>query len=265
MWQNQDVIFISEHLSFLSSFGDPFFFVIACQIPFISLFQNQCGGFFYIPIIAASAIYIAYLIESFVTGSRHYSHVIKDFEYARFYIQRMLQSPPRLYCSWENYHYETRTRLVTRTDSNGNSYTATETYTEKVVTSRGTTPYQIHFWRDFSGDIPSLPNVRALKLSCKQLYRYANQQSKINQRVQKAEILALNKRDTYISGTTVFNIDGFRPYILLLRDKTSRPCFLHLGWYIFLTIFTLNYPYRLYIEFLCRGVVRVKFKKEITM
>jgi len=241
------------------------FFNIACNIPFISLFEDRCSGMYFIPMIATIVIYIVYLVECFVTGSRHYSHVIKDFDYARNYVERMLQSPPRLYCNWENYHYETRTRLVTRTDSNGNSYTTTETYQEKVVTSTGTTPYRISFWRDFSGEIPTLPNVRALKLSCKKLYRYADKQSKKNQRAQKARILSDNKRDTYISGTTVFTIDGYRPYILLLRDKTSRPCFLHLAWYIIFTIVTLNYPYRLYIEFLCSGVVRVKFKKEISM
>jgi len=241
------------------------FFIFACQIPFIPLFQNRCSGFYYIPIIAGSALYITYLIEAFVTGSRHYTHVIKDFQYAKYYVEKMLQSPPRLYCQWENYHYETRTRLVTRTDSNGNSYTTTETYQEKVVTSTGTTPYHISFWRDFSGQIPSLPVVKALKLSCKKLFRYADKQSKINQQAQKAQILAMNKRDTYISGTTVFTIDGFKPYIMLLRDKSSKPCFLHLGWYILFTLVTLNYPYRLYIEFMCKGVVRVKFRKEISM
>jgi len=202
------------------------FFSLACNINFTGLYKSCTTAKAQIaPIIGVIVVYIAYILECFLTGSRYYTHVIKDIDYASNYIGRMLENPPYLYVHWQNYHYETRVRTVTRTDSNGNSYTTTETYQEKVITSTGNTPYHITTWRDFSGNIPMLPNVKAFKLSAKKTFRYADTASRNNKRRQKTQILIDNKADAHIEGNTLFTIPGYKPYMMVLRDKSKRPAF----------------------------------------
>ena len=74
------------------------------------------------------------LVESAFSHELDYLKNIMEDETALSYIQRMREVPPRINMVVECYDYETRTRLVNYTDSNGNQQSRIETYTEKVVT-----------------------------------------------------------------------------------------------------------------------------------
>lgn len=76
-------------------------------------------------------------------------------------IDKAIKSPPEIYWHIECYHYETRTRTVT--DSEGN--TRTETYQEKVVTHVANTKFRILEWMDESAPIASLFYLQEMMLT----------------------------------------------------------------------------------------------------
>ena len=68
------------------------------------------------------------------------------------FIQTLRATCPSVSFSSESYHYETRYRTVSYTDSNGKSQTRTESYQEIVVTHTDAMSYQFEFHDDISKD-----------------------------------------------------------------------------------------------------------------
>ena len=81
---------------------------------------------------------------------------ILEKEGATEFIQRLKNEPIEIIWHVACYHYETRTRVVHTTDSNGRKTTRYETYQEKVYTWRASEKYQYQLCIDISGDIYGL-------------------------------------------------------------------------------------------------------------
>lgn len=88
-----------------------------------------------LPAIASGVfgvVYLLYLIESCCSDSRRYMSNFKDVDGAEAFLSQMVDTPPDVAMTCECYHYETRYRTVSSTDSNGRTTTRTESYTVKV-------------------------------------------------------------------------------------------------------------------------------------
>ena len=74
----------------------------------------------------------------------------------------------------ECYHYETRSRQVSYTDSNGNTRYRTEYYQEKVITHRATGWIEYDYWLDRSTSVMGLGMHRLVKMELSKSYQYAD-------------------------------------------------------------------------------------------
>src|SRR5690606_32781889 len=98
------------------------------------------GIFFIIPIwgfaIIYAVVYLIYLIEVFCTYACKYLHDMDPLDDFVGYIEKIKQVDPYIGFWCECYHYVTKHRTVSYTDSSGNRRTRQESYQEKVVTHR---------------------------------------------------------------------------------------------------------------------------------
>jgi hypothetical protein len=90
------------------------------------------------------------LIESGFCNERQYITNLSTVSSAVEHIDQIQNVQPDVCFKAECYHYETRTREVTWTDSEGNTQSRVETYQEKVVTANITEQFKFRFWRDHS-------------------------------------------------------------------------------------------------------------------
>ena len=88
--------------------------------------------YWYIFLIVAGVVYICLLIETGCSAMHKYLSNILEKEGATEFIERLKREPIEIWWHVACYHYETRTRVVHTTDSNGRSRTRYETYQEKV-------------------------------------------------------------------------------------------------------------------------------------
>ena len=73
----------------------------------------------------------------FRSGTRHFlTHKLSETNLYT-YVAELREAAPTVHFEAVCYHFETRTRTVSGTDSQGRSYTRTETYQEMVITYSG--------------------------------------------------------------------------------------------------------------------------------
>ena len=92
------------------------------------------------------------LLETLVCNEYNYLSNLGDMVNVKEFIQTLRATRPSVSFSSESYHYETRYRTVSYTDSNGKSQTRTESYQEIVVTHTDAMSYQFEFHDDISKD-----------------------------------------------------------------------------------------------------------------
>lgn len=81
-----------------------------------------------------------YTIEWITCGTRRFLSNQKQEVNVYQFVEQLRRAEPSVEFSAYCWHMETRTRLVTRTDGRGKTYTATETYQQLVVTHSRTLP-----------------------------------------------------------------------------------------------------------------------------
>ena len=91
-------------------------------------------------------------METKMCNEYKYLSNLGDIVNVKEFIQTLRASCPSVSFWSESYHYETRYRTVTYTDSNGKSQTRTESYQEIVVTHTDAMSYQFEFHDDISKD-----------------------------------------------------------------------------------------------------------------
>ena len=129
------LVTIIVHLTFLSSVSDPGL-----------VFGLSCG--------MLALAYIIMLIEVRCSDTHKYvSNFLKEGTLHQ-HISTMCNTRPSITWSLECYHYETRYRTVSSTDSNGHTTYRTESYQERVVTYRDSLVYEFSQWRDVSPPPP---------------------------------------------------------------------------------------------------------------
>ena len=88
-------------------------------------------------------------VETFFSWEFDYICSILEEQTSRAYIHELQQQEPVKLLCVEAYHFETRTRTVTRTDANGRTITSTETYQERVRDHWESLRFPFTRWEDF--------------------------------------------------------------------------------------------------------------------
>ena len=89
-------------------------------------------------------------VESFYSPEREYLKNLSSLQSSTTRIESIRTSQPFVGMKAVCYHYETRTRYVSYTDSSGNWQTRMETYQEMVISNTFMEAFHYRFWKDSS-------------------------------------------------------------------------------------------------------------------
>ena len=114
---------------------------------------------------------------------------------------------PKITIHMHCYHFETRYRSVSSTDSKGHTTYRNESYQEKVVTWKGSLNVRIFSWKDKSENIEGLEKFIYTRIHFKKTYLFADERSqKRYVKLRDAFIKANEKRDSHYSVGDTYDI-----------------------------------------------------------
>ena len=145
------------------------------------------------------------------------------------------------------YHYETRTKTVYYTDSEGRSQSRTETYQEMVVTHRASGDFYFKRCEDRTGKIVIyFEKLTRLQLNTK--YDFANSESRAAYERQKANFKLAHDFDDYQTFREEFKIRGLEKRVLIVPPGARVPGCMSIWMYILFSMIGLSFFYRLWFQ-----------------
>jgi len=214
------------------------------------------GGFFLSippPIFLGiwAGIYLFYLIDVFCTNSCKYLKNMDFVEDFVGHVERIKKVAPTIGFWCECYHYETRTRTVHYTDSEGKSQTRTETYEEKVVTHTETEYFTYQNFDDISGHVTNdILVFIATKVKFSKAWSCGDDRTRQLYELAHFNFIERNKyRDSHFSSSNVFRVDGFHERKLCLVELSKRSNIMSYAHYLIYSLCLLcSWPYRMWLE-----------------
>ena len=210
------------------------------------------GDFAIMCIVMLGCCYVLMLVESCLSPEKQYvSSILADTSAIEF-VNQLKNTDPQRVMSIECYHWETRTRTVYYTDSNGNTQTRTETYQERVVTHTESKIFPIGYAEDVS-DSHGLNldqyGVTRLKLNLDVKCGDSETLEKFNE--MSDEMVEENRhRDIHIDFSYDDVIDGFKKRICAYTDPKHRKFWMNAGCYWVASLFGLTWIFR--VVFNCK-------------
>jgi hypothetical protein len=224
-------------------------------------------------------LYLQHLVESMCMAktAAYLRNIMSEKEFTQ-HIDGLQQEDPKIDFHIECYHWETKTRTV----SDGNGGTTTETYQEKVVTHSAGMVYPVagfvdetlspaqtmamfHLLHDGTRDLSDVEagahvgkQKRRMFLLCHFSidFQPASEgcEQEFNQR--RESFYQQNTRDTHQTKTENRNGDGFREHVLVILtpgmdDTTDRPFWMNNFVYFLSVICMVSIPYRLFLFSQC--------------
>lgn len=231
---------------------------------------NQCGG---VGSSAATActicfslFYLFYLLECYRSSTRKFVGNLKTTESVVDYVNRLRSYPCYLGFNVRCWHNETRSRVVTNRDANGNTYTTVETYTVQVTTFTDSIPFNYTTCVDSSSALPSwLYSHEAVKIENSKMYILGdNFTSKRFNEIKLAAYEDNKFRDVHCIVEVNMRIRDFESHILSVVDRQKKSMILNSGCFWLLSFVLLSWPYRVWLEYYA---VKLKytFKKTVTL
>jgi hypothetical protein len=202
------------------------------------------GGIIFI--IVYSFLAAAYLVVALKSNTFQYLRNIYTTETVLAFMDRMYATEPHINWFIQCYHYETRRRQVSYSDSEGRTQYRTETYQERVNTHSASGQLIYTRWEDTSTPLnrSEIEKFLMTKVSVKKVWH-----GDIGAIAQKEEFIRSNNRDVFYDFSENFVLRGFRPRFLGLTDLDKKPKLAHWTWYILshlLVIFAV--PYRMWLS-----------------
>ena len=134
--------------------------------------------------------------------------------------QELRSQRPDVWAAIVCFHYEHRTRRVTRKSSNGRSHTHTEHYTEKVVTHRARASWGYRGCRDTSGPPVYEPHLPMVEIHFKPVQDFFDAASHAAFEGWRAQFLEANRRDSHQDVSGGMDVPGLRPYVMLQQGTS---------------------------------------------
>ena len=211
----------------LRQYGATFFFVMDCTT---------------YALIGISYLYI--LLQSFWSNEKEYIQDNFEEEHVHEYFTNIFRQKPSISVSITCYHFETRSRTVNYTDPQGNPQSRLETYTETVITYRGSNKFSFNSWRDVS-DRQKLPSIgsKILRIKVIKDINFADEESSAAFNRFKEDYLNGNRyRDAYMDHSVEHDIPGFKERLMGCNRKP--PCWMNLPCFFLAHLLFLGWPYR---------------------
>ena len=194
--------------------------------------------------ISIPIFYLYVLIEAQFCNEKKYLDSSYEGDEIDHYLNLIYEKEPQIFIIVECYHFETRTRIITYTDANGNLQSRVETYQEKVTSFTDSKMFNFRTWRDVS-DRSQVPSTRTkvTRIKLSKTFTFADQQTYDEfSNVESNFIEANQNRDTYINSYNELNITGFKERIMGVDG--NRPFWMTKVCFQLANLLALSWPYR---------------------
>ena len=220
-------------------------YFVGCQIENCPHYGEVLADFTIMSFIMIPLCYLYMLIESCCSAENQYlSSILTDVSAIGFVDQLKRKDPQRVMMV-ECYHWETRTRTVQYTDSNGNTQTRTETYQERVTTYTEEQVFPICYSQDIS-DRLELDAYSVTRLKLTPDIDCGDEQTMMKFNEMRQQMIGDNEhRDEYIDFNYSDVIDGFKKRICAYTDPRRRPLWMNLGVFWLSSLFGLTWVFRI--------------------
>ncbi|XP_062820964.1 transmembrane protein 151A [Anolis carolinensis] len=216
--------------------------------------DSPCSnGYIYIPLAFLGMLYVVYLVECWHRFAKGQMQFRVDTASVYEKVQRMQQATPCIWWKAISYHYIRRTRQVTRY-RNGDAYTTTQVYHERVNTHVAETEfdYSGHGVKDVSKELLGLSDYPVTKLRFTKCFSFATGEAEAAYLTQRARFFGENEGlDDYMEareGMHLKNVD-FKEHMLVFPDP-GRPPWYTRRWVFWLaSFFLLSWPLRVLAEY----------------
>ncbi|EGG20111.1 hypothetical protein DFA_07229 [Cavenderia fasciculata] len=159
------------------------------------------------------------------------------------YVESLCATKPDIFVESESYHWERRTRSVTRR-VNGRTTTETESYEEKVVSHRESNQMFVSDWMDVSPLLDSTVTQQLLQVFFTKEFTHMDDQSLQCLESVKSDMTRRNKpRDTHFELVVHHRINQFQENKLFCLDESRIPWFANSFWWAIVNITFLWFPW----------------------
>jgi len=215
--------------------------------------ESPCSsGYVYIPLAFLAMLYVVYLVECWHCHTSNHLQFRADAESACQRALRMQQATPRVWWKAVSYHYVRRTRQVTRY-RNGDAYTATQVYHERVNThvAEAEFDYSGCGVKDVSKRLLGLQGAAVTRLRFTKCFSFANVESENAYLAQRACFFTDNEGlDDYMEareGMHLKDVD-FKEHLLVFPDPERPPWYAAAATFWAAAAITLSWPLRVLTE-----------------
>lgn len=216
--------------------------------------DSPCSnGYVYIPLAFLVMLYVVYLVECWHCHTRNQLQYKVDVDSVAERIQRMQQASPCIWWKAISYHYDRRTRQVTRY-RNGDAYTTTQAYYERVNThvAEAEFDYASCGVKDISKLLLGLEEFPITRLRFTKCFSFANVESENSYLAQRdrffAENEGLDQNMEAREGMHLKNVD-FKEYMIAFSDPNHLPWYASASTFWAAAAFTLSWPLRVLTEY----------------
>lgn len=195
--------------------------------------------------------YIIVQIESGLCVERKYIESLSSVISAVEHINRMKVVGPVVTFRAECYHYETRTRTVTSTDSNGRTVSSLETYQVKVVTANIVEPFIFQFWQDQSdAALVGVHRNKITKIKMEQqvLFGDVETANDFDERYSRFK-QENNHRDIFVNFSVSRTVPGFKNRMATFVDADAKAWWINSACFWISSLLLFGWIYRLAFKY----------------
>ncbi|XP_059062407.1 transmembrane protein 151B-like [Achroia grisella] len=216
--------------------------------------ESPCDvGYAYIPIAFVLLLYLVYLVECYHSTARIQLARRVDVAAVNARVHSMRTATPRVWWKAICYHYVRRKRQVTRY-RNGDAYTTTQVYYERVNTHSASTSFAHACCgqRDASRNLVLDVKTPITKVRFSKGFAFANIEAASEFEDQRSRFFAEHERfDDFMEmreGLDLIGVSSFKEYMVAYREADSCPWYSSQLLFWTLSCLLLSWPLRILIE-----------------
>ncbi|XP_035437850.2 transmembrane protein 151B isoform X4 [Spodoptera frugiperda] len=216
--------------------------------------ESPCDvGYAYIPIAFVLLLYLVYLVECYHSTARIQLARRVDVAAVSARVHAMRNATPRVWWKAICYHYVRRKRQVTRY-RNGDAYTTTQVYYERVNTHSASTSFAHACCgqRDASRNLVLDSKTPITKVRFSKGFAFANIEAASEFEDQRSRFFAEHERfDDFMEmreGLDLIGVSSFKEYMVAYRDADRCPWYSSQLLFWTLSCLLLSWPLRILIE-----------------
>ncbi|KAG6440917.1 hypothetical protein O3G_MSEX001622 [Manduca sexta] len=216
--------------------------------------ESPCDvGYAYIPIAFVLLLYLVYLVECYHSTARIQLARRVDVAAVSARVHAMRTATPRVWWKAICYHYVRRKRQVTRY-RNGDAYTTTQVYYERVNTHSASTSFAHACCgqRDASRNLVLDTKTPITKVRFSKGFAFANIEAASEFEDQRSRFFAEHERfDDFMEmreGLDLIGVSSFKEYMVAYRDIDRCPWYSSQILFWTLSCLLLSWPLRILIE-----------------